>query len=61
MATLHEAGGTRNAPVHTVYEAVEVSRKSWTVALRAPDAGRIGLHTVPAADTGALARLVALA
>ena len=37
---------------------MEVSRKSWTVALHAPDAGRIGLHTVPAADTGALAELL---
>ena len=60
MATLHEAGtdGARNAAGHTIYAAVEVSRKSWTVALHAPDAGRIGLHTVPAADTAALARLM---
>ena len=60
MATLHEAGtdGTRNAAGHTIYAAVEVSRKSWTVALHAPDAGRIGLHTVPAADTAALAGLM---
>ena len=60
MATLHEAGtdGTRNAAGHTIYAAVEVSRKSWTVALHTPDAGRIGLHTVPAADIGALAGLM---
>ena len=60
MATLHEAGmdGARNAAGHTIYAAVEVSRKSWTVALHAPDAGRIGLHTVPAADTAALAGLM---
>ena len=58
MATLNEAGGARNAPGRTIYAAVEVSRKSWTVALHAPDAGRIGLHTVPAADTAALAGLM---
>ena len=60
MTTLNEAGGTRNAPTSsdTIYAAVEVSRKSWTVALHTPDAGRIGLHTVPAADTAALAGLI---
>ena len=60
MATLNEAGEARNAPASsgTIYAAVEVSRKSWTVALHAPDANRIGLHTVPAADTAALAGLI---
>ena len=60
MGTTNEAGGTRNAPASsgTIYAAVEVSRKSWTVALHTPDAGRIGLHTVPAADTAALAGLI---
>ena len=60
MATLNEAGGARNTPTSsgTIYAAVEVSRKSWTVALHTPDAGRIGLHTVPAADTAALAGLI---
>ena len=60
MTTLNEAGGARNAPTSsgTIYAAVEVSRKSWTVALHTPDAGRIGLHTVPAADTAALAGLI---
>ena len=60
MGTLHDvrAGEARSAPGHTVYAAVEVSRKSWVVALHAADAGRIGLHTVPAADAGALAGLL---
>ena len=60
MATTNEAGGTRNAPTSsgTIYAAVEVSRKSRVVALHTPDAGRIGLHTVPAADTAALAGLI---
>ena len=58
MATSNEAGGARNASGHTIYVAVEVSRKSWTVALHTPGTGRIGLHTVPAADTDALAGLM---
>ena len=60
MGTLIEtgAGEARNAPGHTIYAAVEVSRKSWTVALHTPRTGRIGLHTVPAADTAALAVLM---
>ena len=58
MTTLNEAGEARNASSHTIYVAVEVSRKSWTVALHTPNAGRIGLHTVPAADTAALAGLI---
>ena len=60
MATLNEAGvdDARNAAGHTIYVAVEVSRKSWVVALHARNTGRIGLHTVPAADTVALAGLI---
>ena len=60
MGTLHETGAddTRNAAGHTVYAAVEVSRKSWVVALHTRDTGRIGLHTIPAADTAALAGLL---
>ena len=60
MGKSNEAGvdEARNAPRCTIYAAVEVSRKSWTVALQAPDAGRIGLHTVPAADATALAGLM---
>ena len=60
MGTTNEAGGAWNAPTSggTIYAAVEVSRKSWVVALHTPDTGRIGLHTVPAADTAALAGLM---
>ena len=62
MATLNEAGQARNAAGHTlghtIYAAVEVSRKSWTVALHTRNTGRIGLHTVPAANTAALAGLI---
>ena len=60
MGTLHgaEAGQARSVPEHTVYAAVEVSRKHWVVALQAPESGGIGLHTIAAADTAALARLV---
>ena len=60
MGTTNEAGGTRNAPASsgTVYAAVEVSRKSWVVALHTGDTGRVALHTIPAADTAALAGLL---
>ena len=60
MGTANEAGGARNAPGSngTLYAAVEVSRKRWVVALHAPDAGGIGLHAIPAADTAALAGLM---
>ena len=58
MATSNEAVQAQNASGHTMYVAVEVSRKSWTVALHARNTGRIGIHTLPAADTAALAGLV---
>ena len=58
METVNEAGEARNAAGRTIYAAVEVSRKHWVVALHAPDASRIELHTVPAADAGALAGLL---
>ena len=51
-------GAEADAPEHSVYAAVEVSRKHWVVALQAPESGGIGLHTIAAADTAALARLV---
>ena len=60
MGKSNEAGvdEARTAADLTIYAAVEVSRKSWTVALHAPNADRIGLHTIPAADIGALAGLM---
>ncbi len=58
MATSNEAVQAQNASGHTMYVAVEVSRKSWTIALHARNTGRIGIHTLPAADTAALAGLV---
>ena len=58
MATSNEAVQAQNASGHTMYVAVEVSRKSWTVALHARNTGRIGIHTLPAADTAALAGVV---
>ena len=45
-------------PDRTIHVAVEVSRKSWTVGLRAPGASRIELHSIPAADTVALDALI---
>ena len=58
MTTSNEAVQAQNASDHTIYMAVEVSRKSWTVAFHARNAGRIGVRTLPAADTAALAGLV---
>ena len=58
MRKSNRTGRARNAPGHTIYAAVEVSRKSWTVAIHAPAADRIGLHTIPAADTAALTGLM---
>ena len=58
MTTSNEAVQAQNASGHTIYVAVEVSRKSWTVALHARNTGRIGVRTLPAADTAALAGLV---
>ena len=37
---------------------MEVSRKRWVVAIHALDAGGVGLHAIPAADTAALAGLM---
>ena len=58
MRKSNRTGRARNATGHTIYAAVEVSRKSWTVAIHAPAADRSGLHTIPAADTAALAGLM---
>ena len=58
MTTSNEAVQAQNASGHTIYVAVEVSRKIWTVALHARNTGRIGVRTLPAADTAALAGLV---
>ena len=58
MGATSETGGTRNPPDHTIHAAVEVSRKSWVVGVRAPDTGRIETHTVAAADADALTGLL---
>ena len=57
--TTEDATQSRERTRHgTLYVAVEISRKSWVVALRPPDAERVGLHVLPPADAGALAALV---
>ena len=58
MGATSETGGARNPPDHTIHAAVEVSRKSWVVGVRAPDTGRIETHTVAAADADALTGLL---
>ena len=56
---MRQAGrGTRPHRGGALYAAVEVSRKGWVVAHHAPDAGRLWLHTVPAADSATLAGLM---
>ena len=61
MTTMTTEDATRSrdgARRGTLYVAVEISRKSWVVALQPPDAERVGLHVLPAADADALAALV---
>ena len=58
MRASNETGGPRNLPNPAIHAAVEVSRKSWVVGVRTPDTERIELHTIPAADAGALTGLL---
>ena len=44
---------------HTIYLALELSRRSWLVALHAPDAAKIELHRLPAGDGQAVLELLA--
>jgi transposase len=44
---------------HTIYLALELSRRSWLVALHAPDAAKIELHRLPAGDGQAVLDLLA--
>jgi transposase len=43
---------------HTIYLALELSRRSWLVALHAPDAAKIELHRLPAGDGQAVLALL---
>lgn len=43
----------------TLYVAIEISAKSWVVGIKCPSGQRIGLHTLAAADTAGLGRLIA--
>src|SRR3982751_3558061 len=44
---------------HTIYLALELTRRSWLVALHAPDAAKIELHRLPAGDGQAVLDLLA--
>ena len=44
---------------HTIYLALDLSRRSWLVALHAPDAAKIELHRLPAGDGQAVLDLLA--
>ena len=58
MTIGNESDGRESDPGRTIHVAVEVSRKSWTVGVHAPGASRVALHSIPAADAGALEALV---
>ena len=58
MTIGNESDGHESDPGRTIHVAVEVSRKSWTVGVHAPGASRTALHSIPAADAGALEALV---
>ena len=53
-----EARSHEDDRARTIYVAVEMSRKSWVVGIRAPDADRIGVHGLPAADVDRLTALI---
>jgi transposase len=44
---------------YTIFVAIELSRRSWLVALHAPDAAKVGLHRLPAGDGQAVLDLLA--
>src|SRR5690349_15833718 len=44
---------------NAIFVAIELSRRSWLVALYAPDAAKIGLHRLPAGDGQGLLDLLA--
>ena len=43
----------------TIFVALELSRRSWLVALHAPDATKVELHRLPAGDGQAVLDLLA--
>lgn len=58
MGISNDTGRPTGAKSRTVYAAVEVSRKSWVVAVRPLDGAGIGVHIIPPADADALVELL---
>jgi len=52
--TRHEPAAPTGAEASTLYVAIEISRKSWTVGIKSPLSEKIGLHTLGAADVAGL-------
>ena len=44
-----------------IFAAIELSKKSWMVAVQTPLSDKIGVHTLPAGDGAALLKLLARA
>ena len=58
MATENETAAPVGVEHRTLYVAVEISRKSWVVALKSPLGERIGFHSIGAADVEGLKGLI---
>ena len=58
MPPRNETAAPAGAENSTLYVAIEISRKSWVVGIKSPVNERIGLHTIEAANVGALQDLI---
>ena len=58
MPPRNETAAPAGAEHTTLYVAIEISRKSWVVGIKSPVNERIGLHTIEAANVGALQDLI---
>ena len=58
MSPRIEPASATGAEATTLYVAIEISRKSWVVGIKSPQAEKIGLHTRHAADAAGLKTLI---
>ena len=58
MPPRSETAGPADAERNTLYVAIEISRKSWVVAVKSPTGEKIGLHSVGPADVEGLRDLI---
>ena len=54
MPPRSETVAPANAERNTLYLAIEISRKSWVVAVKSPASEKIGLHSLGPADVESL-------